>query len=169
MWGLWGRHDDVRIYAYMDFFKHTFQIRFPHPPPSIPRSEEEKKNMITESQRDSHPRPHVAPVTARVRQIFYTVWSAASHYTPQLNWLCCPPIVRIQEEASTEEISCVFAITSHRGSRTDLCGQTVPTPVQRRGITQQSLVIQKEPRCFWRPASHTLILTSCFCFASNRF
>lgn len=124
--------------------------------------------MITESQRDSHPRPHVAPVTARVRQIFYTVWSAASHYTPQLNWLCCPPIVRIQEEASTEEISCVFVITSHRGSRTDLCGQTVPTPVQRRGITQQSLVIQKGPRCFWRPASHTLILTSCFCFASNR-
>lgn len=39
--GLLSRRDDVRIYAYMDFFKYTFQIRFSHPPSlRAPRREE---------------------------------------------------------------------------------------------------------------------------------
>lgn len=40
--GLFNRLDDVRIYAYMDFFKHTFQIRFSHSPLRAPRREREK-------------------------------------------------------------------------------------------------------------------------------
>lgn len=59
--GLFNRLSDVRIYAYMDFFKYTFQIRFSHSPLRAPRRErekEKKKHMIRESRRDSlsHPR-----------------------------------------------------------------------------------------------------------------
>lgn len=36
----------------------------------------------------------------------------------------------IQEEVSTERISCIFAIKYHRDSLIDLFGQIVPTPVR---------------------------------------
>lgn len=43
---LLSRLDDVRICAYMDFLKHTFQIRFSCTPPRIPRREKKKEHMI---------------------------------------------------------------------------------------------------------------------------
>lgn len=60
MWGTRGRRllsrlDDVRICAYMDFLKHTFQIRFSCAPPRIPRREKKIEHMIAETQRDIPP------------------------------------------------------------------------------------------------------------------